>query len=272
MIKINNGFDTLLDASGKVLEVAPKLYDDAIQPSAQEAGKTLSLIPRAINAAFVPLRRWIAYKEYSMAETEKLLAEKLKNLEPEKIVPPEPYVAVPALQAISYSKDNEKLRNLYANLLSKSMNIDTKDRVHPSFVEIIKQLSPFDAILLKKIADTKETTLGIVKTRLILSETDESGLDWIKHIINPLFGMNISNNKEYEISLENLERLKLLKITYDTFLVDDSEYIPIENGDICTYCKEHGPRLHDIYKTLKIKRGKLSLTSFGKEFIYACVI
>ena len=133
------------------------------------------------------------HREYNVAETEKLLSQKLKNVDPNKIVQPEPYVAVPALQAISYSMNNDELRNLYANLLSKSMNIDTKDSVHPSFVEIIKQLSPFDAILLKKIADTKETKLGIIKTRLIKSPNDNEGLDWIRHIIYPNFGMNLSN-------------------------------------------------------------------------------
>ena len=50
---------------------------------------------------------------------------------PEKIVEPEPYVAVPAIQAISYAMNSDELRNLYANLLAKSMIKDTKDTVHP---------------------------------------------------------------------------------------------------------------------------------------------
>ena len=57
MIKISNCFDNILDAAGKTLEVAPKLYDDVIQPAAQESGKTLGVIPRAINAALVPIDR-----------------------------------------------------------------------------------------------------------------------------------------------------------------------------------------------------------------------
>lgn len=272
MIKITNGLNTFIDASGKLLETAPKLYDDAIQKSAKETGKTLELIPKTINAALVPLRQWIAHREYTMAETEKLLAYKLENLDPKKIVSPEPYVAIPALQAISYSMDNDELRDLYANLLSKSMNIDTKDKVHPSFVEIIRQMSPFDAILLKKLSVTKETSFGIVKTRLIKSQDADTGLEWVRHIINPCFGMNTSNTNEYQLALENLERLKLIKIVYDSFLVDDSEYTPIEDGDICSYCREHAPYLNNVYKIFKINRGQLSITNFGKEFISTCVL
>lgn len=116
---------------GKAVETVPDIYDDALKPAAQESGKTLALIPRAINAALSPLRQWIAQREYNVAETEKLLAKKLENIEPEKIVSPEPYVAVPALQAISYSMNSDELRELYANLLAKSMCIDTKNSVHP---------------------------------------------------------------------------------------------------------------------------------------------
>lgn len=125
------GADKFLDAAGKAIETVPDLYEDSLKPTVQESGKILSIIPRTINAALVPLRKWIANKEYSLAETEKLLEKKLEHVAEDKIVTPEAYVAVPAIQAISYSMDNEELRNLYANLLAKSMNVDTKSQVLP---------------------------------------------------------------------------------------------------------------------------------------------
>lgn len=142
---MSNELDKLLDSTGKAIQTIPDLYDDALKPTAKESGKVLSIIPRTINAALAPLRQWIAQKEYNVAETEKLLAQKLEHVGEEKIVTPEPYVAIPAMQAISYSMNSDELRNLYANLLAKSMVIDTKELVHPSFVEIIKQMSPIDA-------------------------------------------------------------------------------------------------------------------------------
>lgn len=54
-------------------KTVPELYDDGLKPAVQESGKTLSLLPKTINAALVPLRKWIAEREYSLAETEKLL-------------------------------------------------------------------------------------------------------------------------------------------------------------------------------------------------------
>lgn len=270
MIKISEEIDAL-DAAGKLLAVAPELYDDVVQPTAKETGKTISIIPKAINAALVPLRQWISYKEYNLAKTEKLLAYKLENLSPEKIVSPEPYVAVPALQAISYSMNNDGLRNLYANLIAKSMNMDTKDTVHPAFVEIIKQLSPLDATLLKKLVDIDNSAFGITKVRLQKSESEYTGLDWVEHIINPIFGMNRSNVEQYQISLENLQRLELINISYDSYLPLNSEYDDIENGDIITFCKENSSSINETYSFCNCQKGRLSITNLGNSFSYICI-
>lgn len=154
-----NEVDRMVEVAEKAVETIPEVYDDALKPAAQESGKTIALIPRTINAALVPLRKWIAEQEYSLAETEKILAKKLEHVGEEKIVTPNAYVAVPAIQAISYSMDSEELRNLYANLLAKAMNIDTKECVHPAFVELIKQMSPIDAIMIKGIYEKTVTPL-----------------------------------------------------------------------------------------------------------------
>ncbi|EOU1755127.1 DUF4393 domain-containing protein [Clostridium perfringens] len=270
---MNNGVNNFLDATGKVLEVAPKLYDDLLQPTVKETGKALSLIPKSVNAVLSPIRQWIANKEFNIAETEKLLAYKLENISPDKIVQPESYVAVPALQAISYSMDNKELRELYANLLAKSMNVDTKDSVHPAFVEIIKQLSPSDAILLKKLSDTEDLSFAIIKLRLEKSSSNNEGIDWIHHIINNNFGIDVSNYNQYAVSLENLQRLQLISIDYSNSLADeyDYEYKEIENNEIVNHFKKISYYINEKYSFFRCKRGILKITNLGKEFISICV-
>ena len=175
-----------------------------LHPAAQETGSVLALIPQTIKAALAPLRQWIAQKEYNLSKTEKLLAQKLQNIKPEKIVSPEAYVAIPAIQAIAYCINNEELQNLYANLLANSMNIDTKESVHPSFVEIIKQMSPIDADIFKIIFEAKHTPLIDLST--------------YNHITSKnLIVKNISWITKYDyslisLSLDNLSRLMLIDI------------------------------------------------------------
>lgn len=262
VIKINNGLNTVLDASGKVLEMAPKLYDDAIQESAKETGKTLGLIPRTINAALVPLRQWIAHREYNMAETEKLLAHKLENLDPEKVISPEPYVAVPALQSISYSMNNYELRNLYANLLAKSMNIDTKDSVHPSFVEIIKQLSPLDAQVFSIICK------NITNPMINLKRKDKSDSGSIT-LNNNITLIKISSLENISISIDNLERLKLINIPFDAFYTMEELYDPFKE----LYIYKHYNNLFSNSSDyeLEVEKKIIFVTDIGKSFYNICV-
>ena len=82
------GLDKLAGAIGDTLKTAPTLYEDALQPTVQEVGKFAARIPRAINAAFSSLDKWILNKEYAIDETKKLLEKKLENIDPDKIVEP----------------------------------------------------------------------------------------------------------------------------------------------------------------------------------------
>lgn len=144
--------DKLLDA---VKEVAKDAYVDGGRPVVKPTGELLGLVPRAIKAALAPVEKWVLQREYNIAETQRLLEEKLKNISPDQIEAPEAYIAVPALQNISYCMDNAELRDMYANLLANSMNKVVKNGVHPGFVEIIKQLSPDEAKILRLRRFTK---------------------------------------------------------------------------------------------------------------------
>ena len=222
--------DRIIEGTGKLVDTIPTIYEDALKPATQETGKTVALIPRAINAALVPLRKWIAEREYSLAETEKLLAKKLETVDEEKIVTPDAYVAVPALQAISYSMDSKELRNLYANLLAKAMNIDEKDKVHPAFVEIIKQLTPKEAIILNRIMDSMITPV------LDLSFRVNSGGNRL-HKYNFTWLIEFSY-EEVALAVDNLQRMGLIEIPYGESYTDDKNYDSVrKNVDYIEYKK-----------------------------------
>ena len=133
------------DKSGALIELAKEAYKDVVHPVAENTGKVLALLPQVVNAALLPVRKWILYRDAQYEAVEQLLAKKLESIPPSEIVSPKPHVAVPALNAIAYSMDSEELRNMYANLLASSMSKNMRENVHPSYVEIIKQLMPDEA-------------------------------------------------------------------------------------------------------------------------------
>ena len=94
--------------------VTKEVYADVGHPIAKPTGEPVGLVPRAIRAALAPVEKWVLEREYNVAETKKLLEEKLKNIPPEQIEAPEAHIAVPALQYISDGMDNDELRDMDA--------------------------------------------------------------------------------------------------------------------------------------------------------------
>lgn len=248
-----------------IKELALDVYADGLKPAVVEGGKTFALVPKAINAALAPLRLWIAQKEYNVAETEKLLAKKLEKIDASKIVTPEAYVAVPALQAISYCINSEELREMYANLLSMSMLIDKKEMVHPSFVEIIKQLSPDEAHLIKKISEGG-SIFPIIDLQIKLPD---GGYNTIIHHFTTL-GDDVceSPGKIYSY-IDNLTRLSIIEVPSGVSIKDENAYKELENHNSILSLTDN-PLSEG--KKWNIKREMLRVTQYGRDFINTCVI
>lgn len=262
------GYDKLADGLGKAIETVPELYDDALKTTAQETGKTIALIPQTINAALLPLRKWIAFREYNMEETKKLIAKKLAHISDEKIVTPEPYVAVPALQAISYSMDSHELRELYANLLAKSMNSDTKDSVHPSFVDIIKTLSPLDCRVLKNIV-TNHTPPAFGFYEIQALNTNSGSY---KIMLPYATSISFSTIEEVACSIDNLIRNSLVSIS-DNEYTNNEIYNEIDNNpEYIKYKNIYEKRISKLgdYKFHTEKKA-IKCTYLGLRFYNICV-
>lgn len=261
---MSDGIDKLAGAIGDTLKTAPTLYEDALQPTVQEVGKFAARIPRAINAAFSGLDKWILNKEYAIDETKKLLEKKLENVNPDKIVEPEAYVAVPAIQAISYSMNSEELRNLYANLLAKTMNSDTKNQVHPSFIETIKQLSPEDAMLFKQIFPLQYRP--IIDVRLELSS---GGYKTLAKYCNTFINSQLS---DYGLSFDNLIRLGLIEIPLNESYNNATVYNPILYLLKSQYKFEQYIQNYPNATNITYYKGRVIITAYGQVFYNICVI
>lgn len=244
-------------------ETKNQVYNDLFQPAASETGKILSRIPQLINAAFLPLDCWIAERQNHLEKTKQLLAENLKDADPDKIVPPEPYVAVPAIQALSYSMNSDELRTLYANLLAKSIYLDTKESVHPAFTEIIKNLSSLDCKVLKYIMESPYQEIGCYEFRV--GAIGESSY----HVSFPyVTEMTLGTAEEIATSIENLSRNNLI-FPKDFCYRDDNKYSIIRDTpffkDISAYFSAN-PEGNE----LRPYKMSIQSTSLGKTFYDIC--
>lgn len=250
-------------------EVAKDAYADVAKPAAKPAGELLGLIPRAIKAALSPMEQWILQKEYNVAETKKLLELKLQNVTPALITTPEPYIAVPALQYISYCMDNEELRDMYANLLANSMNSVVKNGVHPGFVEIIKQLSPDEAKFLKYMKDHKSIpTIGLHYEH---DDYKKGFVEIIREFTNVPALTGCENQYSGEQYIDNLVRLGLVVRETGSSFTDKARYEPLKNDpEFAKYNDEEIAKQHGFEKC-KIVEHVVSLTVFGEKFCSICL-
>ena len=261
--------DEILEITKEVAgKVAIEAYKDTLQPSLRATGEVIALGPQAIKAALLPLRKWIAEKEYNFAETEKLLAEKFQNVAPEQIVTPEAYIGVPALQYISYCIDSDILRDMYANLLAKSMHEVARNGVHPSFTTIINQLSPDEAKILNGL--NANCFFPVVTLRFINASDDARDIIRNFSDIGEKANCELPEHQSVLKYFDNMERLGLIRYV-DKAIIDWALYEPlIEHPKIKSAMNNKPSNLGNDFRP-QIVRGYYYVTQFGSDFIKVCV-
>ena len=163
---------------------------------------------------------------------------------------------------IAYSMNSQELRDLYANLLAKSMYIETKERVHPSFVEIIKQMSPIDALVFKKIMGRE------VNPMINLIMKNEKG-KYITIITN-VTDINIVSQELIGVSIDNLTKQNLLSVPDDGFYSNEKVYDSILQTEFYNNQKNINRRTVDGFEFTYTKK-MINKTNLGKLFYKVCV-
>lgn len=240
------------------------VYNDIVSPSAKPIGTVVSLLPRTIRLFFSRWEKWVVNAEKSFELTAEAIQEKVAQIPEEKLSEPEPAIAVPALQQLSYCYDSQELREMYANLLVSSMNVDTKYEVHPAYVDIIKQLTPDEAKLLKRIFQIKDDCPLISVRRC---NADNSYNEVVRNFSTIAFDVCEKPLNIYAY-LDNLERLKLIDMPYGRYITDEQEYKPLINHEIIRkIMSEVLPKGHHW----DIEKKYFYLTAFGKNFVEICL-
>ncbi len=261
--------EDLIIETGK--ELAMKAYEDTAQPALKSTGELFELIPRAIRAMVSSLEIWTIKREFQVKAVTKLLEEKLKNLPPEQIVTPEAYIAVPALQSISYCMNNDELRDMYANLLASSMNKVMKDGVHPSYVEIIRQLCPDEAKILRYIALEEE----IPTISIHYGDTSAYSVV-VKDFSDVGFVTQCEQPNDIRKYLGNLVRLGLINIpdsslSMSSSLTDKQLYEELRKNSCLQSLLDNANIPKAEKDKIKFIEGYASITDYGRGFCSICL-
>lgn len=243
-------------------EVQNKFYDDLLHPSLYKLGLFCADFPKR-------LKQWFKRNPTYTQNPENIdkfvdaVWDKLKNEPPENITPPEAYVIIPALQALSYSLDNDELRNMYADLLVASIKMSSKPYVHPAFIDIIKQLAPDEARILKVI--NQNTAMPLLN--IVLSSPQGTGTTLIEsNISHFLTRPEIECKEKISSMLINLDRLGLIDIK-SSRLTEPTAYNKLLDLD---NVKEYLAKEIGTYRYSTVQ-AYMRITDFGKAFCEICL-
>lgn len=154
-----------IDPTTRALGPAADEFGKEIVPLGKKAGALTNRVGDLLLRALEPL---VYGLEISANWIEKAVTDRLNNVPQDQIRPPNPRIAVPALQALTYSMEDSLMRDMFANLLAADMNAAKKEDAHPAFVEFIKEMTPADARVLK-IARAAPQTSFIVRVGSLAS-------------------------------------------------------------------------------------------------------
>jgi hypothetical protein len=255
-----------IDAITGLVKAVP-IYDDMVQPVAKQLGKSFETVGKLVNVALAPvgLLVWGYDKCENFINTK--VADRLKNVPPEEIIPPKPNVAGPAIEALRYAGHEESLSDMYANLLATAMDKNIADTAHPAFVEIIKQLTPDEARLMNLFMQQRPFPIITVRAEHI----NEVGGITIAHHLS-VFGeqAGVTVQNLVPAYLGNLDRLGLISIRDGESYTAADLYAELEKSEQVQHFVKVAAQEAD--KSPRLIRGLVRITDFGAQFGNACVV
>ena len=278
VIAITGEFMADIELPSSKKEGNKTVAQSAFGPAAEQFGKEIAPVGKELGVVTEKVARLLisglnksVYGLEAIGEWMRdAVSARLKDVPQEKIVEPNPRISVPATQALIYSMDDEFIREMYANLLAADMNSDTKKLAHPAFVELIKEMTPAEAKILKAIQQGREAAFLVrVGSNKFLS-------------IGVKYSFKIQGVDDDDCSrgISNLERLGLID-TRDEFPIS-KEHDELENA----VKAEFEPQRQALsYPTVKValgmgepselpifvKRMGIYMTPLGVSFARVCM-
>lgn len=258
--------------------IVPEFLNNALSEPSKEIGRSIAnifyftLYPINMPIEKLRLKQAVNLKKYQSE-----LSEKLSQIPEENLIEPKLSIVGPALEASKYYIEEEEIRNMFAQLITASVDDRYSSRVHHSFVEIIKQISPLDAQNLLSFGNMANRP---IVNYIVTSDAGEFIIQ--EHVF--LENENCNDLNKISVSITNLQRLGIVSI----------DYVKNLHPETYTKFKEHKCYLEyqDMYKDhltveipvelkhvaafltnqrVEIQKGVISLTPFGSSFKRICL-
>ncbi len=156
--------DNFLKDIAKSIKVPADITKAALEPPAAQIGGGLGDL---FYLVFSPLAKARIKKDHEIKLLRDEIELEISKVSIENLTEPPLNIVGPALEASKYYIEDPDIRSLFSKLIASSVNSMQSEKIHSSFVEIIKQLSPLDARNFKYLVENQILGFGKIKTHLL---------------------------------------------------------------------------------------------------------
>ncbi|MCA0405806.1 MAG: DUF4393 domain-containing protein [Proteobacteria bacterium] len=218
----------------KALSPAAKTFGTELAPLGAEVGRAVNEAVKTLLLRPVSGAVWGANQVFDFIQEK--VTKRFEKIPPENRVEADLRIAGPAMEAVRFAANEEDIQELFAALIANSMDSRHKGFIHPSYVDVVKQLSSTDAIIMKNIASSER--IAIIKYS---AKTGSGKIPVSPTIINPNFCSGID---VYQVSqsIDNLSRLMIIQQNFLNTYVDKQNYEFSKCGNVYEIFKKKSPR------------------------------
>lgn len=269
-----NELDNLpqVEIKADLTNITEKIYTNTLEePLKSTSNITTTVLDFFYNTVMYPMQKYNLYAKNKLENYAKDLHNKAKEIPEKNLVNPRVNILGPAMEGLKYNLDEKYIKEMFTNILLSDMDNRKQNKVLPSYIEIIKQLSKEDAEFLILLKNFHKNLCSI---SIKVEEQNSKGyfsLD--KYIIYGYNHNSISNNTTFNISklnqlvIDNLIMHRLIEQKYDvyyTFATSNEQYTTLFNQVKSKYELPSN-------QFLNYDKGLVRLTDFGKNFIEICL-
>jgi len=199
-----------------------------------------------------------------------MTAENLALLPPEQISFDRPRVALQALNEAKFAINEDEIQRLFSNLISASLDKKTSGTAHPAYIEIIKQLQPDEARILRFIFNKEEHRRGHAPT-IDLIQQDSDGSNFTIKSTTPEVNLicedaDCENPENSVMYFSNLKRLGLIAPSSGTSFPKEEHERIFSSEKVKGICSGNSHLNRVSYNS-----GQYSFTGFCHGFVSSCI-
>lgn len=246
------------------VQLISQFYQDLAQPTVKAVGKTLGT---TFEFATIPaLALGVATEKVKVNFAKRLeeYKKKLDKIPDEDKCAVEPEIGEPIIRNLM-NTTNDQIADLFTTLLANASNLKTLDKAHPKFAQIVRNMTPDEARIIRYLKGKKEICYLEFRGH---KENDNSFYDFMSYVTLIPNEVNLTFPQNINAYIANLISSGILLDMNGTYITNDAIYKKIEHLHRPILEKQLIP---DVYSRISTEKSYFQVTDFGKLFINACI-